>query len=251
MRFPWTYFLLVAALSLPIYVLSPFVHGLGMPKNMPVLDAVLAFVPFAAAAILTHRREGFAGVGRLLRRAVDFRRIRPVWYLPVLLLGPVTLLLTYGLMRLFDVRLPGQPQLPVVAMLVLPLVFLLAAAGEELGWTGYAADRLRERYGLLAGSLVLGVVWWAWHLPSIVVSGQPPVLVALGALTGVCGRVIWMWIYAGTRSVAAIVVVHAVANVCASYVPSVPTAALGPVTTVLAIACVLGSRRWGRPAVPG
>ncbi|MQA80714.1 MAG: CPBP family intramembrane metalloprotease [Streptosporangiales bacterium] len=236
-RSPWAFFGLVVVLSVPLYVLNPLVHAAGMPKNMPVLDAALAFVPFAAAAILTARREGAPGIGRLLRRAVDLGRIgRKTWYLPVFLLAPGTLLASYGLMRLFGVQVAGQPRLPLAAMLVLPLVFLVAAAGEELGWTGYATDPLQERLGALGAALVLGTVWWAWHLPSIVQSGQPPVLVALGALAAIGGRVVWVWIYHGTgRSVAAIIVVHALANVCGSFVPSVPTGAGGPVTVVLAV----------------
>lgn len=236
-RSPWAFFVLVVAISVPLYAVSPLVQAAGMPKNMPVLDAALAFVPFTAAAILTARREGAAGVGRLLRRAVDLGRVRRrVWFLPVLLLAPGTLLVSYGLMRLFGVEVADQPRLPLAAMLVLPLVFLVAAAGEELGWTGYATDPLRERLGALGGALVLGTVWWAWHLPSIVQSGQPPTLVALGALAAIGGRVVWVWIYQGTgRSVAAIIVVHALANVCGSFVPSVPTGAGGPVTAVLAV----------------
>lgn len=236
-RSPWVFFGLVVVLSVPLYVLNPLVHAAGMPKNMPVLDAALAFVPFTAAAILTARHEGAAGVARLLRRAVDLGRVRrKAWYLPVFLLAPGTLLVSYGLMRMFGVEVVGQPRLPLAAMLVLPLVFLLAAAGEELGWTGYATDPLQERLGALGGALVLGTVWWAWHLPSIVQSGQPPGLIALGSLAAVGGRVVWVWIYNGTgRSVSAIIVVHALANICGSFVPSVPTGAGGPVTTVVAI----------------
>lgn len=225
-----------------------------------MLDAFLAFVPFVAAAILTFRAEGAAGVGRLLRRAVDLARItRRRWYLPVFLLAPGTLLLTYGAMRLLGVHVPGQPRLAVAAMLVLPVVFLVAAAGEELGWTGYAVDPLERRWGALGGALVLGTVWWAWHLPSIVQSGQPPVLVALGALAAIGGRVVWVWIYVNTgRSVAAIIVVHTMANIAGSFVPAVPTAMGGPVTAILAVAvtALWGARtlarfRFGGRASPG
>ncbi|MUL43696.1 CPBP family intramembrane metalloprotease [Streptomonospora sp. PA3] len=235
---PWEFFLLTLALSLPVYGLSRWVHIAGTPKNMPVLDAALAFVPLTAALILAARHEGAPGAARLLRRAVDLGRIRAKrWYAPVLLLAPFTLLVTYAGMHLLGVDLPDQPRLPIAAMAVLPFAFLVAAVGEELGWTGYATDPLQHRWGPLAAGLVVGTVWWAWHIPSILASGQTPLLIALGALGAIGGRVLWVWIYNGSGgSVGAIILTHAVSNVCGSYVPSVPTPALGPVTAALAAA---------------
>ncbi|WP_460999949.1 CPBP family intramembrane glutamic endopeptidase [Streptomonospora sediminis] len=233
---PWAFFLLTAALSLPVYGIGRLVHVAGTPKNMPVFDAALAFVPLAAALILTFRQEGAPGARRLLKRAADLGRIgQKRWYVPIILLGPVILLITYGLMALFGVELPAQPHLPAAAMLLLPAAFLAAAAGEELGWTGYATAPLQRRWGPLGAALIVGTVWWVWHIPSILASGQPPLLIALGALSAIGGRILWVWIHNGAGgSVAAVIIVHAIANVCGSYVPSVPTAALGPVTAVLA-----------------
>jgi hypothetical protein len=52
------------------------------------------------------------------------------------------------------------------------LVVLLGAFGdeggllEELGWRGYAMPLLQEWLSSpLVAALVLGVAWWAWHLP--------------------------------------------------------------------------------------
>ncbi|HEU5103163.1 MAG TPA: CPBP family intramembrane glutamic endopeptidase [Roseiflexaceae bacterium] len=43
--------------------------------------------------------------------------------------------------------------------------------GEELGWRGYALPRLQARYGGLGASLILGILWAAWHLPNQFIPG--------------------------------------------------------------------------------
>jgi hypothetical protein len=48
----------------------------GLPDSLPVTDIGATFVPLIAASILVYREEKLAGVKRLLRRAVDYRRIK-------------------------------------------------------------------------------------------------------------------------------------------------------------------------------
>ena len=50
------------------------------------------------------------------------------------------------------------------------MLFILVI-GEELGWRGYALPRLQARYSGLAASLILGVLWAAWHLPNQFIPG--------------------------------------------------------------------------------
>jgi uncharacterized protein len=45
----------------------------------------------------------------------------------------------------------------VAALVVFPL-------GEEFGWRGFLHPRLVGRYGLVWGSLLVGLVWGIWHL---------------------------------------------------------------------------------------
>lgn len=36
---------------------------------------------------------------------------------------------------------------------------------EELGWRGFLQDILSEKYAPLATAMLVGLLWWAWHLP--------------------------------------------------------------------------------------
>lgn len=243
-RSPLAFFALVVVLFAPFPVLGAFLHVPGLPKNAPVSDFFAAFVPSVAALLLVYRAEGAAGARRLLRRVLDHGRVRNrIWYLPVVLLPVITLGATYVLTVLTGWQFQQQPQLPVSTMLLFVPVFLLAAAGEELGWSGYVLEPLQHRYGALGGTLVLGVVWWGLHVPSIVQSGQGPTLIVLGFFGALAFRVLWGWLFNNTGgSVFAIILVHAITNVCTAYVPAIPTSANAPVLITLAVLVIL---LWG------
>jgi membrane protease YdiL (CAAX protease family) len=59
---------------------------------------------------------------------------------------------------------------------VVPLYFLLIATtqmitsvahalGEEIGWRGFLTPLMVQRFGFTAGTLMIGVIWAAWHMP--------------------------------------------------------------------------------------
>jgi membrane protease YdiL (CAAX protease family) len=205
------FFLLVFALSVPFAVLGSLTDRQLYP-GIPI--SALGFVcPVAAAAILSWRSGGANAALALLRRALDYQRIRPRRWLPVIvLLMPAITTVTYALARAGGATL-RNPRIPVPGMALLFLVFLVAALGEELGWTGYAIDPLQERLGVLAAALLLGAVWAVWHIVAMVQAGQSAAWIAWGCLDMVATRVLMVWLYdrAG-KSVFAIALFHAMAN---------------------------------------
>jgi membrane protease YdiL (CAAX protease family) len=72
------------------------------------------------------------------------------------------------------------------------LVFTVLA--EEPGWRGFALPHLQARYPAARSSWILGMLWGAWHFPSIIyynlANGVPaPALVPIlaGLVLGIVG----------------------------------------------------------------
>ena len=154
-RSPWIFFALVFALAVPFWWLGATTNqGLlaSLGVNLPL--SALAFVcPITAAVILTYRDAGLAGVAALLRRSLDPKRIRHrIWYLPIILLLPLLYSLSYGIMRLLGVPLTS-PHVSFVTLSAMFGLFFIAAACEEVGWSGYALGPLQERWGALRAAL--------------------------------------------------------------------------------------------------
>jgi len=89
----------------------------------------------------------------------------------------VTFAISIGLNVLLSGESLGLEQVKQIfqqPLLVFPLVILGLVGGplsEELGWRGFALDRMVQRWGLYRSSLLLGVIWWVWHLPLFFIRG--------------------------------------------------------------------------------
>jgi protein-S-isoprenylcysteine O-methyltransferase Ste14 len=113
--------------------------------------------------ILVYIKDGSCGVRGLLKRAFDYRIKSKTWYVPVLCLWPAAMFLEYGLMYLMGATLPDT-QFPALMVPIFLVLFFVTGTCEELGWQGYAFDRLYGRWNAVDAGLILGAVWAAWHV---------------------------------------------------------------------------------------
>jgi CAAX protease family protein len=65
----------------------------------------------------------------------------------------------------FPSALRGHAGMLVVLLVGLPLVGLVSAAGEEIGWRGFLVPRMLALVGFTGTSLLVGLIWAAWHYP--------------------------------------------------------------------------------------
>lgn len=177
------FYVLVFALAVPFWLVGAVVEVEGLPMDLPV-SALMLVCPITAAWILVRRDEGPGAMRRLMKR-VDYRKItRRIWYVPMILLMPIALLLTYWVMRLTGVALP-DPSTALAEAPILIVAYFIAAVGEEAGWTGYAVDPMQGRWSALGTGLIMGSIWGVWHIVPYVQTHHPAVWVigeTLGAI---------------------------------------------------------------------
>jgi uncharacterized protein len=210
---PLKFFLLVFALSVPFWLIGALT-GLELLPGLPV-SSLGAFCPLLAALILVYRENKTIGVTELLKRSFDYKRISAkVWYIPIFLLMPGVMVLSYGLMRLLGLPLPNPHYPTVLAVLLMSFAFFIAALGEELGWSGYVTDLLQVRWNALQASLLLGLVGATWHIVSLVQADRSLAWIAWWCLYTVAARVLIVWLYNTTgKSVFAATLFHTMLNI--------------------------------------
>jgi len=107
-----------------------------------------------------------------MRRRIVLWRIGIKWYASALSVPVMVAFLAIGLNLIFQGPkpefIPASQLLPIVLIAV-----FTGALGEELGWRGTALPLLQDRWNPLVSSLILGVLWGLFHLPSFFLSGMP------------------------------------------------------------------------------
>jgi uncharacterized protein len=139
---------------------------------------------------------GRSAVKQLLSRVVLWR-VGVRWYVIALGLPTVLALAAAGLYYVVG----GSTLVQMGAVSVLDFVVFVLVVGEELGWRGYALPLLLEKRSAVVASLILGVVWGLWHLPTFLVPGTPQYGLPLPAfvLLTVEYSILMTWVFLHTK----------------------------------------------------
>lgn len=184
----WLFFALAYGWSWLFWLPAALSGLLADEFPVPLLIALGGVSPILFAIILTYITQGREGRRDYWQRVIEFRRIDIRWYVVILSIVP----LSVALAALLDVLLGGSgAELEAAARFVdQPLgivpfaifIFFFGPFPEELGWRGYALDRLQLKWSALGASLVLSVVWALWHLPLFFVNGTYQNSLGVGTL---------------------------------------------------------------------
>lgn len=192
-----------------------------------VLLLVGLAVPGVVGIVFVYLVYDERGRSDFWNRVVDPRRVGFRWLVVILLvplgigvLAGVADLLLGGIGPAWGEGVTGFGVNPIA---ILPALFFatLPPILEELGWRGYALDRLQLNRSALRASLILGVVWALWHLPLFFIGGTHQHDVVGFATTSfwlfmtgtVALSVAITWVYNNTeRSILGIIVLHGWVN---------------------------------------
>ena len=210
----------------PAYYLLTFIISWGSvaaimgtaPVPMGIAVTAGPLGPAVAGVLLTGFLYGKAGLrdfGTRLRRW----RVGARWYAVALLAGPVIMAATAAAVSLlFPGYYAGFATPGALAGVILAGagVGLMVGVLEELGWTGFATPRVRQRYSTLLTGLLMGVLWGAWHYPMFAGSADPSGSIPAAVVVAVFlfawlppYRVLMVWVYDRTKSLPLAMLMHA------------------------------------------
>ena len=181
------------------------------------LSAVLVMLagPSIAGLLLTGLVDGREGYRALFSRLLKWR-VGIGWYAIAILPAPFV---AGGILFALSLQSPLFINENKVAVLLGGLGAALTTILEEIGWTGFAAPRLRRTHSVPMTGLIIGVLWGLWHfLQQVFVSGTYaggiplPAFLVLSILAAIASltayRVLMVWVYDHTGSLLVTTLMH-------------------------------------------
>lgn len=188
------------------------------PKSVPGVVVWLLFQTFgpALAAVLALAIcEGSAAVRELGRRLIQWRMRSRLYVLAWFGIVINSVVVAVGLAT-HTLHFDGSALAPVKFVVFFFLMAILdGPLGEEVGWRGVLLPRLLRRLPPVSAALVVGFVWYLWHVPLYAISGRMPTAVEHLFFLYTCLALscVMTWFFlASDRSVLLMVYLHNASN---------------------------------------
>lgn len=201
----------------------------GIPATTEQFDKLLpiAMIPYLlgpsiAGFIMIGPTKGKKGFSELFRKLLKWRLGSTIYLIAIFTVPILSFISLFILYQFSEVYIPDIITTNDKTSLILSgLIYGIMGGGllEELGWTGYATPKLREKYSVLKTGLIIGVFWGAWHfLPVFWGSGDssgnlvlsrflPGLFFHYAGLIPV--RILIVWLYDRSLSLIPPIILHA------------------------------------------
>ena len=170
-----------------------------VPKIGDIIALLGVFMPAFVAIWLTASAGGTAALQALFERVFQWR-VGVQWYVFAAGYMLAIRLLAALVQRLATGTWPQFGHFEWYLFVAAVIISLPVQAGEEIGWRGYALPRLGTKTGYAGGSLLLGVMWAVWHLPTFFILpgngnyGQSFPLFLVG-VTAISVAMAWLYLH--------------------------------------------------------
>lgn len=174
------------------------------------------FGPAIAAIFISATVGGKAALRELFGRVVKWR-VNIRYYLAVFLIPPAILIVCIGLVSLMG----DKPRITISTSSLLAAFgmyadyFFRAGGQEEIGFRGFAQQKMQLRFNPFFISLIIGTLWFFWHLPLylwVPEASQYGKSLLIGLLAQISFCFTFTWIYYRTKSILMPMLLHATIN---------------------------------------
>ena len=223
--------------------------GSGLILQLPML-----FGQALVAIFVTWWNGGAPGVRKLLGGLLTWR-VGFRWYAFIFLAPAILYLIALQSSAWFGGRVvPLQAPLDLLITFGISFATYVVLNTEEAAWRGYALPRLLARTTPGRASLILGVIWWLFHVPLFLHKGGHPAgySLPLYLVFSIGLTVIFTWLMQHTRG--SLLLAHLFHQTINGWVDAIPfypraTGSQGPFLveiTILTIAALLICWQWSR-----
>jgi len=223
------YFGFVLSWSTCFWSLSAKLHP-GQSPESSLIFLLGGAGPLIGAVALTHLFELRATQRDFWRRIFDPRLLSLTDWSVALLLHPAIVLLAVLVDWVLGASVPTLKLPSGGAFGLLSLAFFTFWFGplpEEIGWRGFAQDRLQARWSPLQASVVIGLVWALWHVPLFFVPGTFQHQLGwrssrfwIFSASLIPLSIVMTWVYnRAERSTLAAALLHFSGNLCGALIP--------------------------------
>lgn len=216
-----------------------------------------SFGPSLAAIVVVGITQGRSGLKNLLRPILAWR-FGIGWYffifvgcIIVFVIGLWAYTIVGGVVSLSRAAIIDQ--LVLIPLYYLIVFFIGGPLGEEVGWRGFVLPHLLKQKNSLISSLIVFVLWFAWHLPLFWLPGASQYGSPLGpyVIFIAAWSILFTWVYIGTSgSLLSALLLHTSINTFSLFMTEAdpvhaegPFLAYGVAFILLALIVVIMNRR--------